>query len=51
MRNAYYLKTLNVALTCIEFRFHAMETLFYALQLLTLGDTKYISLDTRKWIM
>ena len=30
---------------CIDFkgfRFHAMETLFYALQLLTLGDTKYI---------
>ena len=24
------------------FRFHAMETLFYALQLFTLGDTKYI---------
>ena len=30
---------------CIDFRgfrFHSMETLFYALQLLTLGDTKYI---------
>ena len=30
---------------CIDFkgfRFHAMETLFYALQLFTLGDTKYI---------
>ena len=30
---------------CIDFkgfRFHTMETLFYALQLFTLGDTKYI---------
>ena len=30
---------------CIDFRgfrFHSMETLFYALQFLTLGDTKYI---------
>ena len=40
---------------CIDvkgFRFYTMERLFYALQLLTLGDKKYISLlNTRVWIM
>ena len=41
---------------CIDFkgfRFHAMETLFYALQLLTLGiqNISDRSLNTRKWIM
>ena len=47
MQNAYYPRTLT--------RFFTMERLFYALQLLTLGDKKYRQLDsllnTREWIM
>ena len=41
---------------CIDlrgYRFYTMERLFYALQLLTLGDKKFIRLfiNTRVWIM